>query len=293
MYIGIDGGGTKTKMVSYDNEGNICKEIILPTVHIFTQTKQKSIEILKKGVNQLDPSHCAKIGIGLAGYGQDEKIRRIIEEICLKAFENRPFILESDVRIALEGALEGQNGIIVISGTGSIALSLKDGVMKRCGGWGYQLGDEGSAYWISKKMLNVFCQEVDGRLEKTRLYDILKKECFLEKDYDIIRFMNNLNLDRTKIASLAYINGLAVKENDQYALNIYKEAGDELYKLIEVLSKDFESMINISYIGGVFQNTGSFIISYLKEKLGDRFSFIPPMHSPEYGAYILAKKYLI
>ena len=171
MYIGIDGGGTKTKMVSYDDDGNICQEIVLPTVHILSQTPKKCIEILKAGVEQLDQQSVSKIGIGLAGYGQDIKIRKEIEDICLKAFKNRPFVLKSDVQIAIEGALDGQDGIVVIAGTGSIALSLKEGMLQRCGGWGYQLGDEGSAYWIAKKMLNVFCQEVDGRLEKTILYD--------------------------------------------------------------------------------------------------------------------------
>ena len=83
MYIGIDGGGTKTKMVSYDNHGNICKSIVLPTVHILSQTPHKCIEILKDGVEQLDPQRISKIGIGLAGYGQDKKIRKEIEEICI------------------------------------------------------------------------------------------------------------------------------------------------------------------------------------------------------------------
>lgn len=195
MYIGIDGGGTKTKMVSYDDDGNICQEIVLPTVHILSQTPKKCIEILKAGVEQLDPQSVSKIGIGLAGYGQDKKIRKEIENICLKAFKNRPFVLKSDVQIAIEGALDGQDGIVVIAGTGSIALSLKEGMLQRCGGWGYQLGDEGSAYWIAKKMLNVFCQEVDGRLEKTILYDLIKRECHFENDYDIITFMNDLNHD--------------------------------------------------------------------------------------------------
>ena len=114
-------------------------------------------------------------------------------------------------------------------------------MLQRCGGWGYQLGDEkGSAYWIAKKMLNVFCQEVDGRLEKTILYDLIKRECHLVNDYDIITFMINLNHDRTKIAALAYINGLAAKEKDPNALKIYKQAAEEIYKLINLLSKSFQ-----------------------------------------------------
>ena len=77
----------------------------------------------------------------------------------------------------------------------------------------------------------LFCQEVDGRLEKTILYDLIKRECHLVNDYDIITFMNNLNHDRTKIAALAYINGLAAKEKDPNALKIYKQAAEEIYKL--------------------------------------------------------------
>ena len=53
------------------------------------------------------------------------------------------------------------------------------------------------------KDVECFCQEVDGRLEKTILYDLIKRECHLVNDYDIITFMNNLNHDRTKIAALA------------------------------------------------------------------------------------------
>lgn len=102
--------------------------------------------------------------------------------------------------------------------------------------------------------------------------------------------MNDLNHDRTKIAALAYINGIAAKENDPNALKIYKEAAEEIYKLINLLSKNFKSPIKVSYIGGVFQHAGSFIIPHLQEQLGNRFNLISPIHTPEYGAYILAKK---
>ena len=58
MYIGIDGGGTKTKMVSYDDDGNIGQEIVLPTVHILSQTPKKCIEILKdRKSTRLNSSH--------------------------------------------------------------------------------------------------------------------------------------------------------------------------------------------------------------------------------------------
>lgn len=287
MYIGIDAGGTKTKMVSYDEQGNIIKELLLPTVHVLTKPKDKCIEILKEGVKKLDPQGISKIGIGMAGYGQNKQLRNEIEDICSQAFKPRLYIIESDIRIALRGALDDQDGIVVIAGTGSIALSLNNGNIKRCGGWGHQLGDQGSAYWISQKMLEIFCQEADGRLPKTKLYDLIRKECHLTSDYELITYINAL--DRTQIASLAYINTLAATYNDPIALNIYKEVAQELYKLIHYLSKDFNTPFKVSYIGGVFQYAGDYILPVLKSMIENQ-CMISPIHPPEYGAYMIAKR---
>lgn len=102
--------------------------------------------------------------------------------------------------------------------------------------------------------------------------------------------MNELNHDRTKIASLAYINTLAAKENDIYALSIYKDAAKEIYKLIKCLSVDFDDSIKVSYIGGVLQHAGEYILPYLQSELGSQFTVLSPIHTPEYGAYMLAKK---
>lgn len=285
LYIGIDGGGTKTKMVLFDENGSRLKELILPTVNVLTQPQDQSIEILRDGVNHLDPDHTAIIGAGLAGYGQQKELRDTIEYICKEAFGDRPFVVESDVRIAIEGALDGHDGIVVIAGTGSIALSLKNNKLTRCGGWGYQLGDEGSAYWIAKKMFNTFCKEIDGRLEKTVLYDLIMEECDLDIDYDIITFMNSL--DRTSIASYAYINGLAANQGDPYAIEIYKQAALEIRSLIQTLLKQHDLTPRISYIGGVFDHASHYILPILNETIDH---LISPIHTPEYGAYKLAKK---
>ena len=211
--------------------------------------------------------------------------RAKIEYICKEAFGNRPFVVESDVRIAIEGALDGHDGIVVIAGTGSIALSLKNNKLTRCGGWGYQLGDEGSAYWIAKKMFNTFCKEIDGRLEKTALYDLVMEECHLDIDYDIITFMNHLN--RTSTASYAYINGLAANQGDPYAIEIYKQTALEIRSLIQTLLKQHDSTPRISYIGGVFDHASHYILPVLNETID---YLISPIHTPEYGAYKLAKK---
>lgn len=289
-YIGIDGGGTKTKFALFNEKGHIEKEVLKPTVHILNQSKEKCTQYLKEGVEELDPNHNAYVIAGLAGYGQQQEIRQLIDKVCDEAFTSRKYTICSDVEIAIQGALAGQDGIVVIAGTGSIALSSLNGQLKRCGGWGYQLGDEGSAYWIAKKMLSVYCQEIDGRREKTVLYDLIKETCHLQNDYDIITYMNALNHDRRAIASLAKINALAVQKGDRYALSIYRDAAHEIAQLIKTLAQDFTESFNVSYIGGVFCS-GEMILQPLKEQLSSLpCQLIAPVHPPEYGAFIIGKK---
>lgn len=71
-YIGIDGGGTKTKFVLYDEKGNIIREIEDQSVHILTQSKEVCVDILRKNVLALDPSRKALVIAGLAGYGNQK-----------------------------------------------------------------------------------------------------------------------------------------------------------------------------------------------------------------------------
>ena len=125
LYIGIDGGGTKTKMALFDDAGRKLKEIIKPSVHVLTQPREICIQILKDGVMELDANFQAKVIAGLAGYGEQKEVRNKIATICKEAFGNREFSLYSDVRIAITGALGGGDGIVVVAGTGSIALSSK------------------------------------------------------------------------------------------------------------------------------------------------------------------------
>ena len=97
--------------------------------------------------------------------------------------------------------------------------------------------------------------------------------------------MNYLN--RTSTASYAYINGLAADKGDPYAIEIYKQAALEIRSLIQALLKEHNSTPRISYIGGVFEHASKYILPILNETIE---TLISPIHTPEYGAYMLAKK---
>lgn len=291
-FIGIDGGGTKTAFTLYDENAHVLDQIVLPSCHVLQTSKNQAIEILKQGVMAVLPDSVANehvyIGCGLAGYGNDAALRQEIESRVAESFQGMHYRIANDAQIGLLGALEGSEGIFVIAGTGSMGLSYQNGQFKRVGGWGYTLGDEGSAYWLAKQLLQEYTKQVDGRKPRTALVDVLKNTCDLEDDYDIISFVNTkLANKRDHIASLAPIVYQLAQDQDLAALEIYARLAEELSSLIHSLAKDFNHPVNVSYTGGVWKGL-SFIRPYLT--LDDNVHLCAPKHDPCYGAYLLAKQ---
>lgn len=289
-FIGIDGGGTKTKCVCYDDNGRELDQIILPTCHILQVGQEGMVKILSQGLNyfkaKFDLSHDVYIGLGLAGYGRDMKIRQQIEQACQEAFEGFDFKIDSDAKIALLGALNQEDGMLVIAGTGSIVLGKVKGKEYRCGGWGPIIGDDGSGYTIGREVLNLYSKQSDGRMEKTALYDIVKVNEKIEDDAMLPAMA--VKFSREKIASFAYYALEGAKQHDPHCLDLYKKAANELALMIHALLKYYDQeKVYVSYAGGVF-NGKDYIISPLKDCLDSRICLIDPMNQPEYGAYLLA-----
>lgn len=290
-YIGVDGGGTKTLFSLYDENGTLLKSHTEGTCHYAQVGYDGLTRVIKNGVNTLLEGMGAKdvkIGLGLAGYGREILVRQNMEKAIAEAVEY-PYILKNDAQIALMGALDGQDGILVIAGTGSIAMSQYQGKSLRCGGWGYAIGDEGSAYWIAKKVLLEFSKQSDGRKPKSALYDIVKEELQLDQDADIITYvLKTLENKREKIASLATLCAKGASLNDKACLDIYKEAATEIASMINVLANQMGDKVLVSYTGGVWKGK-CYMQATLDELLSDHVTIIDPLHGPDYGAYLYAK----
>lgn len=294
-YIGIDAGGTKTLFALYEEQGNLLDTITLGSCHFMKVGFTQMGKILKQGVrlllekNGLTPEDVT-LSFGLAGYGREEGVRKAIEDALCAEFAGYRYLLHNDVETALAGAFEGGDGIMLIAGTGSIAYMKHGDIHKRAGGFGYLLGDEGSAYDLSKKMLNTFTREEDGRLEKTVLYDLLMERLSLKEPYDIISFVSEtLGNKRDEIAKLAPHLHEAAQLGDPEAIRIYREAALELAALANALAKDIDGEINLATFGGVFK-AGEFVLNPLRNFLAENIHLIEPKYPPEYGAYLLARK---
>ncbi|OCN06330.1 hypothetical protein A4S06_01020 [Erysipelotrichaceae bacterium MTC7] len=154
--IGIDGGGTKTQFAIYDARGNQLASTTLGSVHIMQKSEAESVALLKEGfalVTQAiahEEDYQLYIGLGLGGYGGNATMQEKTDAVCKQAFGEIPYVVFNDGQVALFGAFDGADGILAIAGTGSIAYAQNGDTFTMCGGWGYQIGDEGSAYAVGK-----------------------------------------------------------------------------------------------------------------------------------------------
>jgi N-acetylglucosamine kinase-like BadF-type ATPase len=143
--------------------------------------------------------------LGLAGVGDErerEEIgRRVRELLAQDGNGDLRIAIETDARIALEGALEEVAGLVVIAGTGSVVLGKSpSGEFFRAGGWGRVLGDEGGGFSIGREALKAAMREWDGLGSSGCLREMLESRRSLATRDHVIRAVYR---DRLDIAGLA------------------------------------------------------------------------------------------
>ena len=287
--IAIDAGGTKARFALYDENGVMLKSVEHPSLHPLQVGYTKMAQALRFGVDSLCENEKVDfISFGLAGYGMNSKIRKSIENAIKRKFPTEKYSIQSDVDCALMSALKGSDGVMIISGTGSIALSQYKGQRSRVGGWGYWIGDEGSAFWIGKQVLSVFSKMADGRLKKSALYDCVMDSLVLSDESELIKILSEHPRPKEAIASLARVCYIASTKGDIHAIHIFKQAAHELAELIETSIKRNPELKTVRLSGGVFES-GDVILKPLKELLPSDLDIQPISYPPLYGAYLIGK----
>src|SRR5467141_3520717 len=174
-YLGIDGGGTKTRCVLAD-ESMVLATAMSGGSNIVRLGETQAREALHTAVRQvcatanISPAEIRAICIGAAGAARPEiaaKVHSILAELIPKA---SPISIEvvGDTEIALEAAFGAGPGVIAIAGTGSIAYGRDaTGHTARAGGWGFAVSDEGSGHWIGRRAISAILSAHDQGLETT------------------------------------------------------------------------------------------------------------------------------
>lgn len=299
--IGLDGGGTKTKCVVTDHDLNILNECIGgPSNFLVYGTGDVSktlLSIIKECTDQLkiNADEIDSILLGTAGAGRRDDAERLENEFSKLAEKNRfqceKFRVESDARIALEGAFSGSPGSILIAGTGSIMFGKDlDGNIHRVGGFGRILGDEGSGFHIGRLGLSAVAKFYDGRGPRTILKDMIERVFNITDSSSMITEVYKNKFD---VASVAPLVMKAAEQGDEVCVNILNSEIEELIEHVNTMKvKLNESVLKISLIGGTI-TTENYYSNLFKEKveLIEGVQLTEPELPPQVGAALMAKQF--
>jgi N-acetylglucosamine kinase-like BadF-type ATPase len=301
LFLGVDGGGTKTRFVLVDRDGNLLASQQGPGSYHLEIGMDGLRVVLADGLAALfgqagiDGGAIAYAFFGIPAHGEDSVAQPLLDAMPEPLLGHRRYRCGNDMVCAWAGSLGGEDGINVVAGTGSIGYGERRGKSARAGGWGEVFGDEGSAYWIAVQGLNVFTRMSDGRLPKGPLHAAFRASFGLSADLDLCAKVLNEHT-RGSIAAMSELVTRAARDGDPSAVRIFDDAARELAAVVEAVRQALEFApgegVPVSYSGGVF-NAGSLILGPFERHLARQsgsYRLQAPIVTPSGGAAIYAAK---
>jgi N-acetylglucosamine kinase-like BadF-type ATPase len=288
LLCGIDGGGTTTKVVVCNLEGEILHSFQSGTINHYgagvPKVKDNFAAIADEFIEKFDclPGTIFTGNSALEGPADDA----LVQEVTAGVFHPSKVVFHSDVYIALLSFTMGNPGTVLISGTGSMACGIDaGGAYHTAGGWGQVLGDEGSAYHIALKGIHAALNAHDGLAEATKLSASVMKFFDLEKMSDLIDKIYNPPVEKSVIAAFAPEVDRAAEGGDPAALHILEDEAEWLYKLALAITTRCNTK-SLGYFGSVLKNNHR-IRSKLEAMLEvQSIALQLPQFKPEIGALI-------
>ena len=171
LYLGIDGGGSKTVCLLGDRMTTLGRGEAgpaNPSMGGLDAFRIALADAAHQALRASDDRRVVRAWIGVAG-GDAPRVRTALRTVALELLPVTDVVISHDARLLLAAAGLA-SGIAVVSGTGSSVYGLAaDGREVIVGGWGHLLGDEGSGYDIARQALRAVTQAADGRGPATRL----------------------------------------------------------------------------------------------------------------------------
>ena len=262
LYLGVDGGQSSTTALVGDRSGAILGRATAgPCNHVgaelgrarLTNAMEQAVGgALRQAGGRWRETRLAGACLGMSGGPEDK--REIIEELI--PADN--WEVTTDAHIALYGATSGKPGIVVIAGTGSIALGLAhNGKVARAGGWGDVFGDEGGGFDIVRNALRSVLQLEEGWGFPTALSRALLTETGASSANQLMHWFYRDDWPRDRVASLAQLIHNTAEAGDEVAVGVLQESGAELARLGAGVRQQLagDEDYPLAPIGGVFESS--------------------------------------
>ena len=292
VIIGVDGGGSKSIGVAADEDGRALAVFRGKGINYYQIGMDQSRRNLKEIVDALLSACggvCALLSVGMPA------LDTAADEATLRAFAGDVFdpqslILESDACMTLEGMTGGEQGMIVICGTGSMALLSVGNGYRAAGGWGYLLGDPGSGYSIAMAGLRAAIRHWEDRGAETGLSDRALAHFGLKQPRDLIALIYDPACGPDTVARFAGEVFSLAESGDREAERILEDEMQGIAWQAAFLLKDAPGVEKVGLYGGIFQHqplARQLFADALNKRLpGRSIHIVKPEFPPEIGAVI-------
>jgi N-acetylglucosamine kinase-like BadF-type ATPase len=301
IFLGVDGGGTKTDFLLIDSSGSVLARRREGSSYYLEIGIENLQSMLIDGIRailsvvSLAPADITYAFLGLPAYGENTSLLPRLDSLAEAILPRQRYRCANDVVCGWAGALGGCHGVAVVAGTGSIAYGEYASHSARAGGWGELFSDEGSAFWVAREALNLFSRMSDGRMEKSLLYGILREHFGVASDLDVCAAVHGPpGLSRSEIAALSHLVAKAARKGDPSALKIFDKASQELAALVHAVRDSLGTPPDVclpaSYCGGMLERDSVMLPLFARAlHAGERrYALTAPRLPPSAGAALRA-----
>jgi len=295
FFLGIDGGGTKTRCLLGD-EDSVLGTGTSSSCKVQRVGEACAHDALATAIHEacvqagISPREITRMCAGITGAARPE-IAGVMRDLLSNIVGGKIEII-GDVEIAFEDAFGPGPGVIVIAGTGSIVWGRDaNGQTARAGGWGHAISDEGSGYWIGVEAVKAALREHDDQGNSDLLIRLL--EAVGSKDFD--DFVVRMNADPQPDYAVLFPTVLAAANRDSAAAGVLERAGIELARATDVVVRRLfanSEKVVVATHGGVLTNSPQVKDSFERE-LQSRFPdvyLVPHAIDPARGALNRARR---
>eukprot|EP01133_Synstelium_polycarpum_P014256 gene14256-16826_t len=291
LYVGLDGGGTKTLTVVVDALGNELGRCQTAGSNYHSVGEEAAREAICLGIRNAvavasgDLSQVAHVCLGISGVDRPEDaalIGKWIDDLV----PNTPYDIYNDAVVALtSGTLGVLFGCVVISGTGCIAFGIDhQGKTTRSAGWGPLLGDDGSGYQIGFDILKNVVKAKDETGPKTALTAAVLKQLEIKTEDELISWAYDpKNQGWQKFAQLAPLATECALQGDAVAIAVIDDACTALTSFISSVFKklSFDTLDSVPLVlaGGNIER-----VCLISDKLKEKLAVAVPNAKPVFPA---------
>lgn len=259
IVVGVDGGGSKTRIWVADERGQQLGSADGPGSAVRPGEADRSADVIvattRDALASCEMTHVTPkvLCVGVAGVGR-EPDRQALWQALMSRDVAEEIVVHADAAIALDDAFADGAGILLIAGTGSVAFGRgPTGLASRCGGWGPICGDEGSGAWIGRRALSIVTASSDEREPPTALVGAILTAAQMNDVDGLVGWA--ATAEPADLAALAPVVMSVADSGDLRANALLSLASEELVLHVRTLARqlfgDERASVPVAFAGGL------------------------------------------